>query len=107
MDILENAIAKTTPERGNELKALLFNFLLKEYAYQYKYLITLLELFLVHFYKINDDMKDFVQLLIHEATEYLEGKLLEQLVRFNGRKFETLSQKRNTSKIFQKFIEFY
>jgi hypothetical protein len=32
MDILENVIAKTTPERGNELKALLFDFLLKEYA---------------------------------------------------------------------------
>ena len=77
MDILENVIAKTTPERGNELKALLFDFLLKEYAYQYKYLITLLELFLVHLYKINDDMKDFVQLLIHEATVYLDGKLLE------------------------------
>jgi hypothetical protein len=27
MDILENVIAKTTPERGNELKALLFDFL--------------------------------------------------------------------------------
>ena len=27
MDILDNVIAKTTPERGNELKALLFDFL--------------------------------------------------------------------------------
>jgi hypothetical protein len=32
MDILENVIVKTTPERGNELKALLFDFLLKECA---------------------------------------------------------------------------
>ena len=33
MDILDNVIAKTTPERGNELKALLFDFLIEEYAY--------------------------------------------------------------------------
>ena len=50
-------------------------------------LTTMLELFFVHFYHINDDMKDFVQVLINEATRHLEGKLLEDkkigLVRFN------------------------
>ena len=77
MDIREDVIVETTPERGNELKAILFKYLLEEYAYQNEYLITLLELFLVHFYHINDDMKDFVQVLINEATRHLEGKLLE------------------------------
>jgi hypothetical protein len=77
MDISENVMAETTPERGNELKAILFKFLLEEYAHQNEYLITLLELFLVHFYHSNDDMKDFIQVLIKEATGHLEGKLLE------------------------------
>ena len=77
MDFLENVIEETTLERGNELKAILFDYLLSEYRQQNEYLTTLLELFLVHFYHINDDMKDFVQLLINEATRRLEGKLLE------------------------------
>ena len=33
MDILENVIAKTTPERGNELKALLFDCLVKMHLF--------------------------------------------------------------------------
>ena len=41
MDISENVMAETTPERGNELKAILFKFLLEEYAHQNEYLITL------------------------------------------------------------------
>ena len=77
MDIREDVIVETTPERGNELKAILFKYLLEEYAYQNEYLITLLELFLVHFYKSNENMKDFVQVLIKEATGHLESKLLE------------------------------
>ena len=77
MDIPEKAIAETTQERGNELKEILFKYLLSEFVQQNEYLTTMLELFFVHFYHINDDMKDFVQVLINEATRHLEGKLLE------------------------------